>query len=576
MTRYDIIIRNGEIYDGSGNPSFSADIAVKDGTIAEIAAGIDAIASTEIDASGRIVTPGFVDVHTHYDGQATWDSHLKPSSSLGTTTVVMGNCGVGFAPCRPDDREVLVKLMEGVEEIPGTALAEGLPWTWESFPDFLDTLESKPRDIDVAALLPHGPLRVYVMGERAVNREAATAEDLVNMQQLLAQGLEAGAVGFSTSRTLAHRSSSGECTPTYRSATAELKQLGEVLNGKSGHVFQMISDWEDADDEFSILRDTCRHTGATGTFTLILVDNALLGLENNPNLWREQLARIEQAQRDGLNIKGQVLSRPIGILMGHPASMSSFYKCPTFTSLEALPWEERMARLRDPAIKARILSEENVNAHVFVQALAKRFDLMFPMEYPIEYLPSEDDSVAARARKENVDPVSWLYDFLLGNDGQALVYIPVANFSEEVIRELIQHPHTVSALGDGGAHVGSICDTSSNIFLLTKWVREQQLMSLEKGIHKLTRQPAQLYSLLDRGLIAEGMKADLNVLDYEALQLHTPHIVFDLPAGGKRFLQHCDGIVTTIVSGQVIYQDGKATGALPGRLVRGLQPAPAA
>ena len=292
MTQYDLIIRNGEIYDGSGDAPFKGDVAILDGVIARIASHIEGTANREIDATGHIVTPGFVDVHTHYDGQATWDSHLAPSSNLGTTTVVVGNCGVGFAPCRPQDREVLVQLMEGVEEIPGSAMNEGLPWNWESFPEYLDSLAAKPRDIDMAALLPHGPVRVYVMGQRAVDREAATAEDIARMKVLIKDALAAGAMGLSTSRTLLHRSSNGEFIPTYQAATSELKQLGESLSGAQGHVFQLISDWEDAEDEFSILRETSSKTGAKGTFTL-------LDIGNRPDHWREQLDRIEAAQADG-------------------------------------------------------------------------------------------------------------------------------------------------------------------------------------------------------------------------------------------------------------------------------------
>ncbi|MEM7018558.1 MAG: amidohydrolase family protein [Pseudomonadota bacterium] len=570
MAHYDLIIRNGEIFDGSGEPAKKGDVAIKGGVIAEVADSINASADKEIDAAGNMVTPGFVDVHTHYDGQATWDSHLRPSSNLGATTVVMGNCGVGFAPCRPEDRDTLVQLMEGVEEIPGTAMAEGLPWTWESFPEFLDMLDGKPRDVDIAALLPHGPLRVYVMGERAVNREVATTADIENMQGLLKEGLDAGAVGFSTSRTLVHRSSTGDFVPTYQAATSELKQLGSSLSGEKGNVFQMISDWDNLDDEFGILRETSAKTGATGTFTL-------LDLSNRPTLWRDHLDLIEQAQNEGLNIRGQVLSRPIGILMGHQATMNSFYKRPTFLSLMDLPWDERMQKLAEPDIKAKILSEENEQPHIFVQIFEQQFGHMYPMAVgaSIEYLPEPEDSVAACAERDGVDPAEWLYDFFLENNGNNLVYIPAANFSGN-IPDMLQHPYTVPALGDGGAHVGSICDSSAHLYMLAKWVKERGQIELAQGIHMLTRRPAQLYSLEDRGLIAEGMKADINIIDFEALALKTPHIVYDLPAGGKRFIQDADGILATVVSGEVIYENGEATGALPGKLIRGHQPDPRA
>lgn len=567
MAHYDLIIRNGSVFDGTGAAPRDVDVAVLDGKIVAIGPALAGTAQTELDAAGKIVTPGFVDVHTHYDGQATWDDHLRPSSSLGTTTVVMGNCGVGFAPCRQTDHDVLIQLMEGVEEIPGSAMNEGLPWTWESFAEYLDAVAARPHDIDVAALVPHGPLRVFVMGERGVNREPATPEDIEQMKTLLKESVAAGGMGFSTSRTLVHRSSTGDLVPTYKAATDELKQLGEVLSGEAGHVFQFISDWEDPADEFEILRATSEKTGAKGTFTLLQVDQ-------QPDLWQEQLKMLEDAQAAGLDIRGQVLSRPVGMMMGHPASMSPFYHRPTFLSLQNLAPEEKLARLRDPQVKAAILSEENENPHIFVKIFNSRFDKMYPLEEPIEYLPEKASSVAARAEAAGVHPEEWLYDYLLENDGKTLIYIPAANVAKDVIPQLLSHPFTVSALGDGGAHVGSICDTSANLYVLTKWVKELGQIELAKGIHLLTRQPAELYSLFDRGLIAEGYKADINIIDIDALSLKTPHIVFDLPAGGKRFLQDADGISATIKAGEVIFVNGEATGALPGGLVRGMQQDP--
>lgn len=568
MADYDLIIRNGTVYDGSGSAPIQADVAVKDGLIAAVSPQLTGSATREIDATGQVVTPGFVDVHTHYDGQATWDSHLNPSSNLGTTTVVMGNCGVGFAPCRPTDHETLVQLMEGVEEIPGTALDEGLPWTWESFPEYLDTIESRARDIDVTALFPHGPLRVYVMGERGVNREPATPEDIEAMKAILKEGMDAGAVGFSTSRTLVHRSSSGDLIPTYKAATEELKSLGEVLSGEKGQVFQLISDWEDVDDEFSILQETSAKTGAKGTFTLLYIDS-------QPDLWRKQLDHIERAQASGLDIRGQVLSRPVGMMMGLQSSMQPFYRRPTFMALADLPLAEKLERLRDPEVKAKILSESDVNPHIFVRIIKNSHDRVFVLEDPIDYLPSKEGTVAARAEAAGQDSESWLYDYLFDGDGSNLIYFAAANLSDH-IPELLGHPNTVAALGDGGAHVGSICDTSANVYVLTKWVKDRGEFELAQGVHMLTRQPAELYSLLDRGLLAPGMKADINVIDFDALQLRTPHVVHDLPAGGLRFLQNAEGIMATIVSGEVIYENGEATGALPGRLVRGSRPAPSA
>lgn len=575
MSDFDVLIRNGNIIDGTGAAPYIADVAITNGRIAQIAPRIAGRATQEIDAAGRAVTPGFVDVHTHYDGQATWDSHLNPSSNLGTTTVVLGNCGVGFAPCRREDRDVLVQLMEGVEEIPGSALAAGIQWNWESFPDYLDALEEKPRDIDVAAFLPHAPLRVYVMGERGVNREAATPGDIEAMQKLVREAMDAGAIGFSSSRTLLHRSSTGDAVPTMGAALAEMKALGACLSGDKGHVLQFISDWVDADAEFGILRDVSARTGAKGTFTLAAFDNPPPGTNPDPNLWREHLKRIETAQAQGLDIRGQVISRPIGILMGHPASMSPFYRRPTYLALEGLPDADKLAKLRDPAIKAQILSEANDKPHIFVQLLERAFEHMYPMEEPINYLPNSDDSVAARAKREGRDAQEWLYAFLLGNDAKNLIYIPATSKTAAVIGELLKHPHTISALGDGGAHVGSICDSSANLFLLTKWVRDEKLMSLAQGIRRITHDPASFFSLHDRGRLAPGCKADVNILDLDKLMLKTPRKVEDLPGGGARFIQDCEGIAATLVSGQIIYRDGTATGALPGKLVRGMQAAPA-
>ena len=560
MKHYDIVIKNGQIYDGTGNAPYHADIAIQDGKIAAIEPALTDSAEQTIDAEGKIVTPGFVDVHTHYDGQATWDNHLAPSSNLGTTTVVMGNCGVGFAPCRQEDHDVLIKLMEGVEEIPETAMSEGLPWDWESFPEYLDSLDKRPRDIDVAALLPHGPLRVFVMGQRAVNREPATEADIEAMKVLLKEGVDAGAVGFSTSRTLVHRSADGNLVPTYKAATRELKSLGESLSGQKGHVFQLISDWDDPQDEFSILREVSEKTGAKGTFTL-------LHLDNEPDLWEEQLSMVESAQSEGLDIRGQVLSRPVGMMMGIPSSMNPFYRRPSYMALDDLPWETRLERLRDPETKAAILREDNINPHIFVRIFNDRFDKMYPMEDPIEYLPDADQSVAARAEAAGEQPASWLYDFFLDNDGKNLIYIPAANYNADIPR-LLQHPFTVSALGDGGAHVGSICDTSANVYVLTKWVKKESKVELAKAIHLLTQQPASLYSLTDRGTLDVGKKADVNVIDVDRLQLKTPHIVHDLPAGGKRFLQNAEGLEATIVAGEITFLQGQPTGALPGKLVR--------
>jgi len=412
-----------------------------------------------------------------------------------------------------------------------------------------------------------------VMGERGVNREEASQEDLDEMKRIATEGLESGAVGISSSRTLLHLSSSGENVPTYEAATREMKELGSCLSGDKGQVLQFISDFNEADEEFDILRETSRKTGAKGTFTLIATDAPLGGVTESAQVWRQHLDRIEDAQAQGLDIRGQVISRPIGILMGHPATMSPFYRRPTYMKYLELPKNERLKKLKDPLIKEVILSEQNENPHIFVQLLSNSFDNMYPMEDPIDYLPDPKKCVAERAKENSQEPIEWLYDFFLDNDGENLIYIPATSKSKKVIAELLSHPYTIEALGDGGAHVGSICDTSANIFLLTKWVNEEHLFSVERGIRMLTSDPAQFYSLNDRGLLSAGKKADINIIDIENLKLKTPHIVHDLPGGGSRFLQDAEGIVATFVSGQPIYEQGEATGSLPGKLIRGPQTA---
>ncbi len=569
MATYDLIIRNGRLVDGTGGPSTHQDIAIRDGHIAAIDRRVEGTAEREIDATGKLVTPGFVDVHTHYDGQATWDTHLNPSSNLGATTVVMGNCGVGFAPCRPADHTTLIQLMEGVEEIPEPVMTEGLTWEWESFPEYLDYIDARPRDIDIAALFPHGPLRVYVMGARGANREPATDEDIEQMKSLVSEAMDAGAVGFSTSRTLVHLTSKGEHVPTFEAASSELKALGSALDGSKGHVFQMIADWREPEEEFGILRDTAAATGAKATFTLLYQKFA-------PERWKENLARIEQAQQDSLDIRGQVISRPIGMIMGHTATMTIFTYRPTYRALKTkLSFGDLIKELRKPEVKAQILSEEQEPGHVFAPVAERRIEDTYPLTDPIEYMPTPDKSVVALAAAEGKDPQEWLYDYFLEQDGHAMVYFPLTNFTDQ-IPELLGHPYTVSALGDGGAHVGTICDTSANVYVLTKWVKERGAFTIEEAIRLLTSQPADLYSLHDRGTLAVGMKADINVIDLDRLALRSPHIVYDLPAGGKRLLQEADGLDLTIVSGEVIYENGQATGALPGKLVRGSQPGPTA
>lgn len=564
MQQFDLLIRNGRIVDGTGAPIYRADLGVRNGHIAAIGRQLgDAV--QQIDADGLLVTPGFVDVHTHFDGQATWDERLWPSSQQGVTTAVMGNCGVGFAPCRPEDRDQLIALMVGVEDIPDTALHEGLRWNWESFPEYLQALAARRYDIDIAALLPHAPLRVHAMGERAIRREPASAEDIKAMQQLVRQGLAAGAVGLSTSRTMAHRSKSGDFTPMYQAASEELLALGLALKDYPNSVFQMISDFEHVGDEFSILTRVAQRTGRAATLTV-------LQYPHRPQLHRELLQQIEKANADGLRIMGQVLNRPVGVLMGFECSLNPFSCRPSYAVLAPLEPAERLRALALPATRSAILGEKDRNPHLFMEYFGQNFAGMYPWrgEEP-NYLPQAGDSVQALADAAGVPPLEWMYDFMLGREGQALVYLPMANYLDHdcsAVHELLGHPHTVPALGDGGAHVGTICDGSATTFLLTEWVRERGLFSIEQAIHLLTQRPASLYGFADRGVLQPGKLADLNLIDLQALRIEPPHIARDLPAGGKRFLQGAQGYRYTIKSGQITYRDGSATEALPGRLLK--------
>ena len=566
MSEFDLVVRGGTVVDGTNGALRDADVGVKDGRIAAVGKGLKAGAE-EIDAKGLIVTPGFVDVHSHYDGQAVWDDRMQPSTQHGATTVVMGNCGVGFAPCRPTDHDALISLMEGVEDIPGAVMAEGLKWNWETFAQYLDAVAARPRDADVAAFVPHGPVRVYVMGERAIAREAATDDDIARMRTIVEDGLRAGAVGFSTSRTLAHRTAAGDFTPTYRAAHHELRGVGAALKASPGAAFQMITDWEDLDAEFAALADIVKGAGGKGTFTLLQNDT-------QPEMWRDVVAHLEAANANGADITAQAIARPIGVLMGLDASMHTFRYRPTYKALTHLPLAEKVARMRNPEVKRQILSEEDEDAHLFIRFLGSRLDRFFALGAVPDYLPALTDCISARAQRAGRDPFDFLYDMLLEDEGRALIYVPLTNFTDpsgEVIRQMIAHPQTVPALGDGGAHVGTICDASVSTFLLMEWVRKRKEMSLEEAVHRLTKKPATMFRLNDRGVIAPGMKADLNVIDLDNLAISAPRMSYDLPAGGKRLLQGARGYRATVLSGNVTYRDGVATSALPGKLVRGAQ-----
>ena len=563
-----LVIRNGTLVDGSGALPRHADVTIRDGRIAEVAAAGSASTRgvTEVlDADGALVTPGFVDIHTHYDGQVTWDHHLAPSSWHGVTTVVMGNCGVGFAPVRAQDREALIQLMEGVEDIPGAALHEGVSFDWESFPEYLDAVDRIHHDIDVGAQVPHGALRLYVMGARGANRDAATPEEITRMGHLVAEAVRAGALGFTTSRTLNHRTSTGEPTPTLTAAEAELVGIAEAMGDTGTGVFELISDFPDGYEEFLRLRHMVERSGRPLTVSL--------AQQGTSDGYRGMLALLEQAAADGLPMKAQVAARPIGALFGLQATFSPFASNPEYKRFDDLPLPERLAALQDEGTRARILAAERPGDE-------HRFDALFELGDPPDYEQPAERSIGARARAAGIRPAALAYDAMIADDGRGFLYFPFANYVDSdfgAIHEMMQHPQTLIGLGDGGAHVGTICDGTNVTTMLTHWVRDRTRgprVELPWAVHALTRRNAEAVGMLDRGLVAPGYKADLNIIDLDRLRLHPPEMHFDLPAGGKRLLQRADGYVATIVSGVVTYREGASTGALPGHLVRGAQPDP--
>lgn len=570
---FDLIIRGGTIIDGTGAEPQSGDIAVLDGKI--VATGsISGSAAKEIDATGLLVTPGFVDIHTHYDGQATWDERLTPSSWHGVTTAVMGNCGVGFAPCKPEDHTRLIHLMEGVEDIPEAVLEEGLEWNWETFPQFLDALEEKPHDMDFATQVPHGALRVYVMGERGANREPATQDDIKAMADIAEDAIKAGALGFSTSRTLNHRTSEGQPTPTLTASQDELVGIGMGLKAAGGGVLQVVSDFKDPVNEFGMLRAMMAETGRPLSVSLAQSEAA-------PDGWKNALAQIEAMSADGLEIRAQVCGRAVGFMMGLTGSFNPFTMHQAFKPLLFLTLKEKLERMRDPEVRKAIVEEEVNPSHLFIVTVLNNWEKMFDLGNPPDYEPTPDMSVAYKARQLGILPVEYVYDLLLEEDGKKLLYFPFLNYANGNLdpqMEMLLHPNTVPGLGDGGAHVGMICDSSFTTHLLTHWTRDRtrgQKLTLPFVIKAHTQDTAKAVGLLDRGLLKPGYKADINIIDYEKLTLFAPEMVYDLPQGGKRLIQTAEGYVATIVSGEVTYEHGKPTGALPGKLVRGAQSTPA-
>jgi len=553
---YDRILRGGTLVDGTGAKARSADVAIEGGQIREVGR-VTAAAREIIDASGLVVTPGFVDIHTHYDGQATWDPQLAPSCFHGVTTVVMGNCGVGFAPVRPGQEEYLIGLMEGVEDIPGTALHEGIQWEWETFPQYLEALDRRQFAMDLATQVPHGSVRAYVMGERGARNEPATSDDIASMAALVKEGLLAGALGFSTSRTSAHRAITGEPVPGTFAAEDELFGIGRVLGELGRGIFEVAGAGAAGEDlaaprrELDWMRRLSREIGRPVTFALVQVDPA-------PNLWRELLDLSARAAEEGAQVYPQVAGRPFGMLVGHQTQIHPFADRPTYLGLLALSFEERIARMREPNVKRKILAERNPATLSF---LLKTLHRVFPIGNPPQYEPASQDSIESMALREGRDPEELLYDQMLEQDGREL------------------HPRAALGLGDGGAHCGIICDASIQTFMLTHWVRDRQRgprVPLELAVRRMTHDTATLYGLCDRGVVAPGQKADLNLIDFENLQLEPPQMVFDLPAGGRRFVQRARGYVATLVSGEFSMRGDEPTGELPGRLVRGVRAAASA
>ncbi len=565
MAKPDLVIRSGTLFDGTGAAGATADVAITGGLISEVGK-VAGRGAREIDAAGAIVTPGFVDIHTHYDGQATWSNRLSPSSHHGVTSVVMGNCGVGFAPVRPTDHELLVELMEGVEDIPGAVLHEGVPWAWETFPEYLDYLAERSFDMDIGAQLPHGALRVYVMGQRGADREPATAEDIAEMRRLTTDAIKAGALGFSSSRTLNHRSSTGAPTPSLQAELDELLGIAAGLKDAGTGVFEMISDFGDIDEEFAMLRQMVIASGRPMSISLAQ------GL--NPDGWRKLLGMIEEASDSGLTMRGQVAPRPIGIVLGLTTSLNPFTTRPSYMEVAELPLAERLEALRDPARKARILNEPV--SHGFQRLFKSMQDgnKLWVLGDPPDYEPAPEDSVAGRAQREGRAAWDLAYDLLLENEGKQILYTPFANYADnnlDCCRDMILHKDTVMGLGDGGAHVGIICDASFVTTLLTHWGRDRsrgEKIDLATLVKSQSFDTARAVGLSDRGIVSVGKKADLNVIDYDNLRVTTPEIVHDLPAGGARLQQKAHGYLATVVSGEITYENGIPTDALPGRLIR--------
>lgn len=573
---YDLLIKNGTIVDGTGEAPYRGDVAVRDGKIVAIGE-VDASegASETIDAEGQLVTPGWVDIHTHFDGQATWDPLLTPSCWHGVTTVVMGNCGVGFAPVKPDARNWLIELMEGVEDIPGSALSEGIKWDWETFPEFLDALEKHPHTMDIGTQIPHGAVRGYVMGERGAKNEPATPEDIEAMAAIVKEAIEAGALGFSSSRTLVHRALDGEPVPGTFAAEDELFGIGRALKEAGAGVFELAPGGVMGEDlalphkEVAWMRKLSREIGRPVSF-------ALLQIDQQPKLWKEILEICDESKEEGSILRPQVGSRPTMLLIGLQ-TFSPYSFRPTYVALAELPLADRVRELRKPETKAKILGEASENEDPLLAFVLSGMHKIFVLGEVPDYEPTADKSIKAIAKASGRDEHDVLYDEMLKLDGKALLMVALVGYTDgnlEAMREMIEHPDTAFGLGDGGAHVGAICDASMTTYLITHWTRDRTRgpkLSIEFAVKKMTKDTADLYSLNDRGQLKVGYKADMNVIDYDRLRLDLPYIVNDLPGGAKRLIQKAEGYTATIVSGEVTFRNGEETGARPGVVIRGAQ-----
>ena len=577
---YDLLVRGGRVIDGTGAPARDADVAVSNGSIAAVGTNLGDAKQT-IDASGAIVTPGFVDIHTHYDGQASWDADMMPSSIHGATTVVMGSCGVGFAPCRAADRDRLVALMEGVEDIPGSALSEGLRWDWETFTDYMASLDRQPHTIDLGCMVPHDAVRVFVMGERALAGEVATEDEARAMGALVREAIDRGASGFSTGRTDNHRSRDGRATPAADANAAELLAIASALRGSTRGVLQAVSDFdmfvshERFDPEFDLLEELARVSGRPLSISLL----QRLGASEQ---WRKILERVDKANQKGVTIKTQCATRGIGVLLGLTATFHPFVGFPSYRAISHLPLDERVRAMREPALRTRMLSEKSEKITGDGSAVPPLADQLlgnldfvamslFRLGERPDYEPSRQTSIFGEAMRAGRPVLEVVYDTLLEDEGRELLYFPIYNYASGTLAEvgeMLHHPHAMLGLGDGGAHVGTICDASMSTYFLMHWVRDRAAFTIEQGIAKLTSEPAAWMGYVDRGRIAPGLRADLNVIDLAGLSLSRPRLVHDLPAGGRRFLQCAEGYRATLVKGERITSNGALTGLTPGRIAR--------